>query len=187
LGYFYTFILIPLAVVGVINMVNMLAGYNGLEVGFGIVNLFWFLIASLYIQDSLIFFVCLVALSTLLAFLKFNWYPAKIFPGDVGTFTWGAILVSVAIAGNMEKFAVGLFPLYALNFFLFVFWQIIRAPFKKFADVDKEGYIKPPNPYTLYWILPYYFKLKEKAIVKILLLMQFLIGLLSFLILIYRW
>jgi len=186
-GYLYTLVMIPLAVVGVINMVNMLAGYNGLEAGFGIINLFWLFVASLYIQDNLMVFVCLIALSSLLAFLKFNWYPAKIFPGDVGTFTWGAILVSVAIAGNMERFTVGLFSLYALNFFLFVFWQIIKAPFKKFADVDKDGYLKPPNPYTVYWILPYYFKLKEKTTVEILLLVQFLIGLLSFLILIYRW
>ncbi|MEM5829239.1 MAG: hypothetical protein QW040_00685 [Candidatus Aenigmatarchaeota archaeon] len=180
LGNIYTFLIIPLGVVGLVNMVNMLAGYNGLEAGLGAINAFWFLIVSHLIGNELIFFTSLILLGSLLAFLKFNWYPAKVFPGDVGTFTIGTVLVSMAIIGNMEKFLLSLSSLYLINFFLFVYWQIKHKPYKKFADVDKNGYIKPPNPYTIYWILPYYFRVKEKTIVKILLLVQFFIGFLSF-------
>jgi UDP-N-acetylglucosamine--dolichyl-phosphate N-acetylglucosaminephosphotransferase len=182
LGNVYTFLLIPLVVTGLVNMVNMFAGYNGLEAGLGAINAFWFLIVSYMIGNQLTFLISAALLASLLAFLRFNWYPAKVFPGDVGTFTIGAVLISIAIVGNMEKFALGLFSLYLINFLLLVYWlKFTNKPFKKFADVDKNGYIKPPNPYTLYWMLPYYFKLKEKTTVKALLLLQFLVGLLSFL------
>jgi len=181
-GLTYTFLFVPLAVSAVANMTNMFAGYNGLETGLGLVNTFWFLIVSFLINNQLTFVISLILFFSLLAFLKYNWHPAKVFPGDVGTFTLGTILASIAIIGNMEKFAISLFSLYIINFLMLVYWlKFTNRPFQKFANVDKDGYLKPPNPYSMYWILPYHFRLKEKTTVKILLLVQFLIGLISFL------
>ena len=181
-GLIYTFLFVPLAVTAVINMTNMFAGYNGLESGLGLVNSFWFMVVSFLINNQLAFLISTTLFFSLLAFLKFNWYPAKVFPGDVGTFTIGAVLASIIIIGNMEKFAISLFSLFILNFILLVYWlKITKKPFQKFATVDKKGYLKPPNPFSTYWILPYYFKLKEDTTVKILLVIQFLIGLTSFL------
>jgi len=181
-GLAYTFLFLPLAVSAITNMTNMFAGYNGLEAGLGLVNTFWFMVVSLLIGNQLTFIISLILFSSLLAFLKYNWYPAKIFPGDVGTFTIGIILASIAIVGNMEKFAISLFSLFIINFILLVYWlKFTNKPFKKFADVDKDGFLKPPNPYSMYWILPYFFRLKEKTTVKILLSAQFLIGLISLL------
>ncbi|MEM2175122.1 MAG: glycosyl transferase family 4, partial [Candidatus Micrarchaeia archaeon] len=137
LGDIYTFLLIPLAFIGLVNMTNMLAGYNGLEAGLGAINAFWFLVISYLTGNQLIFATSAVLLASLLAFLKFNKYPAKVFPGDVGTFTIGATLASIAIIGNMEKFALGLFSLYWINFLLFIYWlKFTNKPFKKFASVD---------------------------------------------------
>jgi UDP-N-acetylglucosamine--dolichyl-phosphate N-acetylglucosaminephosphotransferase len=182
LGNIYTFFLLPLAVTGLVNMFNMYAGYNGLEAGLGAVNAFWFLIVSYLTGNQLTFFISAVLLTSLLAFLKYNWCPAKVFPGDIGTFTIGTLMVSMATVGNMEKFALGLFSPYIINFLLLVYWlKLTNRPFKKFASVDKEGYLKPPVPFATYWILPYYFKLKEKTTVKILISIQFLVGLMSFL------
>ncbi len=45
----------------------------------------------------------------LLAFLWFNWYPAKVFPGDTLTYSVGALVACIAILGDMEKIAVILF------------------------------------------------------------------------------
>jgi UDP-N-acetylglucosamine--dolichyl-phosphate N-acetylglucosaminephosphotransferase len=181
-GLLYTFLFVPLAVTAVTNMTNMFAGFNGLEAGLGLINSFWFLIISYLINNQLTFVISLILFFSLLAFLKFNWYPAKVFPGDVGHFTTGAILASIAIIGNMEKFAISLFSLYIINFLMFVYWlKFTNKPFKKFADVDKDGYLKPANPFSIYWILPYYFRLKENTTVKILLSVQFIVGLMSFL------
>jgi UDP-N-acetylmuramyl pentapeptide phosphotransferase/UDP-N-acetylglucosamine-1-phosphate transferase len=53
--------------------------------------------------------LCLVA--TLLAFLIFNRYPSKVFPGDVLT-------AIVAILANLERFAVMLFLPYYVELLL---------------------------------------------------------------------
>jgi len=180
-GLTYTFVFVPLAVTAVVNMTNMFAGYNGLESGLTLVNCFWFAVVSFLINSQLTLVISIVLFFSLLAFLKYNWFPAKVFPGDVGTFTMGAVMASIAIVGNMERFAISLFSLYIINFLLLFYWtKFTNKPFKKFADVDKDGYLKPPNPYTIYWILPYYFKLKEETTVKILITLQFLVGLISF-------
>jgi UDP-N-acetylglucosamine--dolichyl-phosphate N-acetylglucosaminephosphotransferase len=179
-GLAYTFILVPLAVTAIGNMTNMFAGFNGLEAGLGLVNSFWFIVVSLIINNQLTLLISVILFFSLLAFLRFNWYPAKVLPGDVGHFTTGIILASILIIGNMEKFAISLYSLFIINFLMFMYWtKFTNIRFKKFADVDSNGYIKPHVPYSMYWLFPYYFKLKEETTVKILLLLQFLIGLFS--------
>jgi UDP-N-acetylglucosamine--dolichyl-phosphate N-acetylglucosaminephosphotransferase len=45
----------------------------------------------------------LVTFGSLLAILKYNFYPAKILAGDSLTYTLGAVVACGAIIGNMEK------------------------------------------------------------------------------------
>ncbi len=114
-GIIYPLIIIPIGVIGAVNGCNMLAGYNGLEAGMGVV-----IIGALGVVSWLNGFAWLAlfafsAVSALLAFLVFNWYPAKIFPGDSLTYSVGAIIASIAILGGMEKIAVILFIPYILD------------------------------------------------------------------------
>ncbi len=109
LGIFYPLLMVPLGVVGASNAMNMLAGFNGLEAGLSFVTLFsmgLFGYANGEIAAAAIAFVMAAAV---LAFLAFNWYPAKIMPGDSFVYATGATLAVVAILGNMEKFAVYIF------------------------------------------------------------------------------
>ena len=102
LGWIYPLILIPLGFVGAANMVNMLAGFNGLEAGMGIVYLLS-LGAYAYVHQSfvasLIAFVALLAVAT---FFFFNKIPAKILPGDSLTYFLGGTLATIAIVGGLE-------------------------------------------------------------------------------------
>ncbi|NYZ77855.1 UDP-N-acetylglucosamine--dolichyl-phosphate N-acetylglucosaminephosphotransferase, partial [Candidatus Micrarchaeota archaeon] len=92
-GLFYTFILIPLGVTGAANAFNMSAGYNGLEAGIGFI-VSAALLSIAVASGSTAAVVVLAALAgACLAFLKFNWFPARVFPGDVGT-----LVVGVGIA-----------------------------------------------------------------------------------------
>jgi UDP-N-acetylglucosamine--dolichyl-phosphate N-acetylglucosaminephosphotransferase len=117
-GIFYVILLIPIGVAVCSNLMNMLAGFNGLEAGMGAVVFACMAvvaIASGNVEMSILF---IPLLGSLLAFLLFNRYPAKIFIGDVGTFTMGAVLASGVIIGNLETAGAMLMIPYVADFFI---------------------------------------------------------------------
>ena len=150
-GLLYPLVLVPIGVVGASNMVNMLAGYNGLEAGLGIIY-FGMLGAYAYVHEIYIAaLICFVLVGSLLAFLIFNFYPAKILPGDSLTYLLGASLASVAILGNMEKAAL----ICAIPFFI-EFLLKARSKFK----ADSYGYFKQGKIFSKYkkiYSLPHIF------------------------------
>jgi UDP-N-acetylglucosamine--dolichyl-phosphate N-acetylglucosaminephosphotransferase len=111
-------LLVPFAFAFTMNGVNIYAGFNGLEAGLGAISALS-LGTSAIIYGSLESAVALFALGGgLLAFLKWNWFPAKIFPGGTGTFLIGAVLASSIIAGTIKIAGIiALLPYFA-NFVL---------------------------------------------------------------------
>jgi UDP-N-acetylglucosamine--dolichyl-phosphate N-acetylglucosaminephosphotransferase len=118
LGLIYPLVLVPLFVVVSANMVNLLAGFNGLEAGLGVVYTGMLGLFALYHHSPIAAIIALVTFSSLLAFLIFNWSPAKIFPGDSLTYLLGAVLASIAILGNLEKAVIIVAIPFAIEFFL---------------------------------------------------------------------
>ena len=117
-GIFYVILLIPIGVAVCSNLTNMLAGFNGLEAGMGIVVFATMSIVAIAKNSPEMSILFLSILGALLAFILFNWYPAKIFIGDVGTFTIGAVLASGVILGNLETAGAILVILYVIDFFI---------------------------------------------------------------------
>jgi UDP-N-acetylglucosamine--dolichyl-phosphate N-acetylglucosaminephosphotransferase len=122
-GMWYIILLVPLGVTVSSNLTNMLAGFNGLEVGLGaIMTGAIALIALSHIGnyggsvEALI--ISAAMCGTLVAFLRFNWFPAKIFPGDVGTLVVGAAVSSAVIIGNMEAAGAILVIPHVIDFFI---------------------------------------------------------------------
>ena len=101
-GWIYPLILIPIGFVGAANMVNMLAGFNGLEAGMGAIYLFSLGMYAYVHQSFVASLIAFIALSTVLTFWYFNKIPAKIFPGDSLTYFLGGALATVAIVGGLE-------------------------------------------------------------------------------------
>ena len=171
LGLLYPLIIIPLIVVGSANMVNLLAGFNGLEVGMGIIyvgslGLFSFVhgrtVASLF---------SLILLSALIAFYFFNKYPAKIFPGDSLTYLLGGGLAIIAILGNIERAAF----IVSIPFFIELILKL-RGNLKK----QSYGTFKNGKVHSLYdkvYSLPHFItrtgRFTEKQVVYLLFFMQF--------------
>ena len=124
-GLFYTFILIPIGITGAANAINMAAGYNGVEAGIVAVISAFLLFIAIQANACPWAVILAVTLAACLAFLKYNWFPAKIFPGDVATFSLGAAIASAVIIGNMEKFGFILFipAFYELAATLY-YWRI---------------------------------------------------------------
>ncbi len=118
MGLIYPLILIPLAIVGTSTTFNFLAGFNGLEAGQGIL-LFSALSLVAYLTGSnWLALICLCLVFSLVAFLLFNKFPAKIFPGNILTYSVGGLIAIVAILGNFEKLAVFFFIPFIIEVFL---------------------------------------------------------------------
>lgn len=111
-------LLVPFTFAFTMNGVNIYAGFNGLEAGLGAVTALSLGVCAL-IYGSVESATALFALSGgLVAFLKWNWLPAKIFPGGTGTFLIGAVLASSIIAGSIKIAGVIALIPYIANFVL---------------------------------------------------------------------
>ena len=141
-GIFYPLVLVPLGITGAVNAVNMLAGFNGLEAGMGIVAIGSLSIIAYLMGQTTALIILMAALGALLATLYYNWYPAKILVGDVGTLSIGAVIASAVIIGNFEAAGVILVIPYMVDF-------LIKAkshfPGKNWWGIYKEGKLYCPD------------------------------------------
>lgn len=117
-GAFYSVIFVPLGITGAANAFNMLAGFNGLEAGTGAVAIAALAVIAYHLHEATALAILLAALGALLATLYFNWYPARVFIGDVGTLTIGAVIASAVIVGNFEWAGVIVIIPHSVDFLL---------------------------------------------------------------------
>jgi UDP-N-acetylglucosamine--dolichyl-phosphate N-acetylglucosaminephosphotransferase len=140
-GILYPLLIVPIGIVGASNAYNMLGGYNGMEAGMGVIILLVLGYVGLAagISDGSV--LAIVMAGALLAFLYFNWYPARVFPGDTLTYSVGALIACVAILADMQKIAVILFIPYVIDFIL-----PMRMGFRveAFAKVNDDGSLEQP-------------------------------------------
>lgn len=94
LGYLLYPILI-FWIVGVTNSINIIDGLDGLACGVSIIALVTFLILGLRQNLEALSLMSIALAGSMLAFLRFNFYPAKIFLGDSGSTFAGFMLASV--------------------------------------------------------------------------------------------
>jgi len=94
LGYLLYPILI-FWIVGVTNSINLIDGLDGLACGISLIALVTFLILGLRQNLEALSLISIALAGSMLAFLRFNFYPAKIFLGDSGSTFAGFILASI--------------------------------------------------------------------------------------------
>ncbi|MBR9683465.1 hypothetical protein GOV03_02905 [Candidatus Woesearchaeota archaeon] len=140
LGIIYPLLIIPAFVLVGTNGFNMLAGYNGLESGMGIIILSTLAYFSYIYHSPWLAVVALCMVFSLLGFWLYNRFPAKVFPGDTLTYTVGALAATIAIFANLEKIFLILFIPYIIQFFL-----KLGGRFKKesFAQIKEDGTLVP--------------------------------------------
>jgi len=180
-GILYPLLIVPIGIVGATNGFNLLAGFNGLETGMGIIILSTLGYVVWVREIYWLFFIILMCIASLLGFFIFNKYPSKIFPGDTLTYTLGATIAIVAIFGNMEKIALILFFPYILELVLKL-RSGLRA--ECFGIPDENNLLIPPsqNSYSLAHIIMKYLpkifhrNLKETEVVLFLYAFEILIA-----------
>jgi len=102
------------------NTINSIDVLNGVASGFMVIASFSLSICLFIVQNYEIAIVSLPLGFVSLAFYKYHKIPSKIFPGDSGALTLGAMYGAIAIVGGVEIIAaVALLPA-VINSFLFL-------------------------------------------------------------------
>jgi len=114
-GLVYVFVFVPLAVAACSNLTNMVAGFNGLEAGLGAMAL---VVLGVLVQSPEAQAIAFSMAGALAGFCVLNAYPARVFPGDVGTLPIGTAIAAVVILGNIEAAGVMVMALYMVDFVL---------------------------------------------------------------------
>jgi len=100
--------------VGTVNSINLTDGLDGLAAGVTVLVSIFFMYIALKFNNKL----CLISgtvVGSLLSFLLFNSYPAKVFMGDAGSFALGGFVSAVAIILRMPLFLVIVGLIYVLE------------------------------------------------------------------------
>ena len=139
-GIFYPLLLIPLAIAVCSNLTNMMAGFNGMEAGLGIIMFATLAVVAFLNGQAEMTVLCVAMLGALFGFIPFNWYPAKVFIGDVGTFSIGAALAAAVIISNLKAAGAILVIPFVVDWFL---KAASKFP-KTVVELGKDGKLHAP-------------------------------------------
>jgi UDP-N-acetylglucosamine--dolichyl-phosphate N-acetylglucosaminephosphotransferase len=129
LGLVYPLFFIPIGIAGATFTFNMLAGFNGLEAGQGIILLSSLGLVAYLTGSPWLSVIALCMVASLIAFLFFNFYPAKVFPGDSLTYAIGGLIAIMAILGNFERVAVFFFIPHIIEMGLKIKGKLVKQSF----------------------------------------------------------
>lgn len=167
LGLFDLFVIIATA-----NSVNLTDGLDGLLSGVSIpIFIFYFLIS----KNSSVSYFSIAFAGSLLGFLFFNFYPAKIFMGNVGSFAIGGAISALAILTNTEPLLLvlgGIFVIEALSVIIQV--SYFKYTKKKYGEGRRVFLMSPIHHHLELKGLP------EPLIVVRIWIIQLMIFVLSF-------
>lgn len=131
-------------IVGVTNAINLLDGLDGLAAGVSAIATATMMVMALMMGYIFVALLCAVLLGSIIGFLFFNFYPAKIFMGDSGALFLGFCLATLSILGFKQAMLVSyIVPLLILGVpltdtFLAIVRRIIH---KKPISVADKGHL----------------------------------------------
>lgn len=185
-SWLYWFVLVPIGITGASNAIGMTDIHNGLATGEVIIASFFLLIIS-YIMSAneiaILIFGALIGSS--IAFFIFNKYPSKIFLGDTGSLTLGALIALGAIIGSIE--------FYGVICIVPTFYELGATVYYRFKGIERreacinpvildDGRLKPPEGaerYTLFYYLLSKKSMKEKKLVYTVLVLYVICGMIA--------
>lgn len=159
LGLFY----IPFAtfvIVAFSNAFNITDGLDGLASGLLLICLLAFsVIAAGNLDTPLSIFMAIWA-GSLIAFLYFNVYPARVFLGDAGAMSFGAMLGLIGLlTGNVISLLVigGIFIIEVMSSAIQIYgWRVLKKPILPLAPLHNTFMVKgwqEPKVVMRAWII----------------------------------
>jgi len=102
MGIFYSLLIVPLIIVFCSNVFNVMADFDGLSSGNGIIISTTLLICSIMSHKTTSALIFSTLLGTLIILYFYNKFPAKIFAGNIGTLFIGSIFAVGCLIGNLK-------------------------------------------------------------------------------------
>ncbi len=175
LGLIYPLLLVPLGITGAANAVNMLAAFNGLELGMGLVATCSLGVIAHSLGQTTSLILLAAAAGSMLATIYFNWYPARLFIGNIGTYFIGAIIATAVIIGNFESAGIIVMIPYFIDF---TFKAMNRFPKSFGKEANGKLYCPTNRPVGLgQFIMLVSHGISERNLVITLILMESVCGL----------
>jgi UDP-GlcNAc:undecaprenyl-phosphate GlcNAc-1-phosphate transferase len=159
-------VLTMLWIVGLINAFNLIDGIDGLATGIALISASAMVVLGV-VQENMVVALAGSALAgSLLAFLFYNFPPAKVFLGDTGSMFIGFVLAMLALIGTQKsETAVIIFaPMFALSLPIFeTLVSIVRRyvgglpvftgdSYHTHHRLLRKGYSQPGVVLTLYGV-----------------------------------
>jgi UDP-N-acetylglucosamine--dolichyl-phosphate N-acetylglucosaminephosphotransferase len=169
------------------NTINSIDVMNGVASGFMTIAGFALTISLFIVQNYEIAIASLPLGFVSLAFYKFHKFPSKIFPGDSGALTFGAMYGTLAIVGEVEIIAaIALLPA-VINSFLFLssmkriveHRQINAKPVECTDDFKLKATTEKKAPITLVRLILVGGPLSEKQVAHVIFKLGILSGILA--------
>ncbi|NOR55571.1 MAG: undecaprenyl/decaprenyl-phosphate alpha-N-acetylglucosaminyl 1-phosphate transferase [Sulfurovum sp.] len=117
------------AIVGMMNAINIIDGFNGLASGIIILILLSFSTTAYTQENIALFNIILITLGSTVGFFLLNFPKGKIFLGDGGAYMLGFIvaILGIFLASNYESVS----PWYVLAIFIYPVWEVLFSIIRK--------------------------------------------------------
>lgn len=179
LGILYYLFVIPIAVTASSNVVNQLAGLNGLEAGSCLIIGVSLIGVTLVAGNQFGLILLVPYVGALLAFLCYNRYPSRVFPGDVGTLAFGATLAAFGVLCNLEQSVLICLIPHIINSILTLVGFVKGNPPE--SSMNGDLVFHSNSPYSLRCLILKAVNLRETSLVASILLIVAVFGVLSIL------
>ena len=111
-------VLATLAIVWMTNLYNFMDGSDGLAGGMAVIGFGTLAIAAWWAGAPELALLCAAIAAAALAFLCFNFPPAKLFMGDTGSIPLGFLAAALAFYGVVQQYWPVLFPVMVFSPFI---------------------------------------------------------------------
>lgn len=90
-------------IVGITNSINLIDGLDGLSAGISTIGIGTIAIMAFSLDKLLILNLCFILMGATIAFLFYNFHPAKIFMGDTGSLFLGYSISALSLMGAYKS------------------------------------------------------------------------------------
>ena len=127
--YWVGIIFSTFAIVGMMNAINIIDGFNGLASGIVLLVLLSFGIIAYHQKNFDMLYIILITGGATFGFFLLNFPRGKIFLGDGGAYLLGFIvaIIGIFLASNYESVS----PWYILAIFIYPVWEVLFSIMRK--------------------------------------------------------